>query len=137
MAVEDERRTVFGRIGAQTHIRGVGAGVPFRKRERGNLAARDPRQIFFLLFFRAEKQQWLRDANRLMGRNERSEICVPTSEQHRRAPVIYLRQTEAAVLLRNFHAESAHREKIIDVFLRNFTGAIDFIGVDIFTEIFF
>src|SRR5438105_15048214 len=72
-----------------------------------------------------------------MGRNERSEICVPTPEQHRRAPVIYLRQTEAAVQLRNFHAESAHREKIVDVLLRNFAGAIAFVGVDSFTEIFF
>src|SRR5437868_2587301 len=72
-----------------------------------------------------------------MGRNERSEICVPTPEQHRRAPVIHLRQTEAAVLLRNFHAESTHREKIVDVLLRNFAGAIDFVSVDIFTEIFF
>src|SRR5438105_1052869 len=80
-AVEDERRTIFGRIGAKTHVRGVGAGIPFRKRERGNLATRDPRQIFFLLFFRAKEQQWLRDSNRLVRRNQPPEVCVPTADQ--------------------------------------------------------
>src|SRR5260370_2171121 len=72
-----------------------------------------------------------------MSGDERGEMRVPTPEEHRRATVIHLRKTEAAVLLRNFHAESAHREKIVDVLLRNFTGAIDFVSVDIFTEIFF
>src|SRR5439155_12258926 len=96
-----------------------------------------PWQIFFLLLFCAEEQQWLRNADRLMRRNERSEICIPTAEQHRRAPVIHLRQTEPAVLLRNFHAKGTHREKIVDVLLRNFAGAIDLVGVDIFAEIFF
>ena len=71
-----------------------------------------------------------------MRRNERGEICVPAAEQHRGAPVIHLGQTEPAVLLRNFDAERAHREKIVDVFLRDLAGPIDFIGIDVFAQIF-
>ncbi len=55
LAVQDERRTVFRGVGAQTHVRRVRSGIPFRERKRGNLATRHPRQIFFLLLFRAEQ----------------------------------------------------------------------------------
>ena len=83
------------RVGAQTHVRRIGAGVRFGEGESGNFLARDPRQIFLLLLFRAEKQQRLRHADRLMRGNERGQVRIPTAEQHRGAAVIHLRQARA------------------------------------------
>ncbi len=71
-----------------------------------------------------------------MRGNKRGEIRVPAAEQHRRAPVIHLRQTKPAVLRRNFHTERAHCEEVVDVVLRNFAGAIDLIGIHVFAQIF-
>ena len=102
-----------------------------RQREGGDFLARDPRQIFPLLLFRAEKQQRLRHADRLVRGNERGQIRIPTAEQHRGAAIIDLRQTKPAVFLRDFDAERAHREKVVDVLLRNFAGAIDLVGIDV------
>ena len=67
-AVENERGAVFGRVGAQTHVRRIGAGIPFRQREGGNFVARDARQIFFLLFLRAKQQQRLRQRRSIDAR---------------------------------------------------------------------
>ena len=97
--------------------------------------ARDARQIFLLLFFRAEEQQRLRNADRLVGGDERGQVRVPTAEEHRGPAVIDLRQTEAAVLLRNLDRESAHCEQVVDILLRDFAGAIDLIRVHVCFEI--
>ena len=90
-AIQGERRTVGRRVSAETHRRGIGSGVRFRERERRDLVARDARQIFLLLLFRAEEQQRLRDADRLVRGDERGHVCVPTAEQHRGATVVDLR----------------------------------------------
>src|SRR6185312_6962042 len=105
--------------------------------EGRDFAARHSWQIFPLLLFGSEKEQWLRDTDRLMRGNERGQVCVPTTEQHGSATVVYLGQTEALVLLGNFHAKRAHREKFLDVFLRDFAGAIDLIGVNVIAQIIF
>src|SRR5438094_3098740 len=88
--IENKGRTVFGRIGAQTHVRGIGAGIPFRESEGRDFAARHSWQIFPLLLFGSEKKQWLRDTDRLMRGNKRGQVCVPTTEQHGSATVVYL-----------------------------------------------
>ncbi len=134
-AVQDELGTIGRRVGAQTHRRRIGAGMRFGEREGRDLVARDARQIFFLLLFRAEEQQRLRNADRLVRGNERGQVCVPTAEQHRGAAVIDLRQTEAAVLLRNLDGEGAHGEEVVDILLRDFAGAIDLIRVHVRFEI--
>ena len=101
------------------------------ERERGDFVARDARQIFLLLLFGAEEQQRLRHADRLVRGDERGQVRVPTAEQHRGAAIIDLRQTEAAVLLRNLDRERAHREEVVDILLRDFAGAIDLIRIDV------
>ena len=107
----------------------------FRERKGRDLVARHARQIFFLLRFRAEKQQRLRNADRLMRRDERGQVRVPTAQQHRGPAIVYLGQTETAVLLRNLDGESPHREKVVDILLRDFAGAIDLIRVHVRFEI--
>src|SRR5207244_12290419 len=92
---------------------------------------------FFLLRFGAEKQQWLRNTDRLVGRNERSQIFVPASEQHRSPAIVDLRQAEPVVLFRNFDAECAQREQLINVLLRNFAGAIDLVSIHVLAQILF
>ena len=79
------------RVCAQAHVRRIGTGIPFGERERGDFLARDARQIFFLLLLRAEKQQRLRNADRLMRGNQRGQVRIPTAEQHRGASIIDLR----------------------------------------------
>src|SRR6202022_4149161 len=111
-AIEKQGRGLFGWGGAPTHVRGIRTGVPFRQRERGNFVSRNAGKVFLFLFVGAEKQQRLWNADRLVRGNERSQIFIPASEQHRGASVIDLRQTEPFVLLRNFHPERAHREEI-------------------------
>ena len=66
--------------------------MDLRKCERRNFAACDAREIFLFLLFGAEKQQGLRNTDRLVGRNERSQIFVPASEQHRGPAIVDLRQ---------------------------------------------
>ena len=134
-AIQDETGAVFAFVGAQTHVRGIGPGIPFGQRESRDFLARDPRQIFVLLLFGSEQEQRLRNTERLMRGNERSQVRVPASEQHRGATVIDLRQTEALVLLRNFYPKCAHHEKFLDVFLRNLACAIDLIGIDVISQI--
>ena len=65
----------------------------FGERERGDFLACDAREIFFLLLLRPEKQQRLRNADRLMRGHQRGQVRIPTSEQHRGAAIINLRQT--------------------------------------------
>ncbi len=135
LAIQDELGAIRRRVGAQTHRGRIGPGVRFRERKGRDLVARHARQIFLFLLLRAEKQQRLRHADRLMGGDERGQVCVPTAEQHRGPAIIHLRQTEAAVLLGNLDRESAHREEVVDILLRDFAGAIDFIGVHVRFEI--
>ena len=82
--------------------------------------ARHSRQIFLLLLFRAEEQQRLRNADRLMRGNERGQVRVPTTEQHRSATVIHLRQTEAAVLLSEFSRRTRPSRKVRRCFSAGF-----------------
>src|SRR5580700_6009052 len=72
-----------------------------------------------------------------MGRDQCGDIAVPTPEQYGRAPVIRLRQTESAVLLRHFDSECADGGKSIEVFLWNFAGPIDLVRIDMVAQIRF
>ena len=79
--VENEGRAVLGGVGAQTHVRRIRASVPFGQRECGNFLSRNPWQIFFLLLVSSKEQQRLRNADRLMGRDQRGQIFIPAPKQ--------------------------------------------------------
>src|SRR5207245_10440714 len=58
-------------------------------------------------------------------------------EQHRSSPIMPLREAEPAVFLRHFDSERANLRQPLEVLRRNFTGAIDLIGIDMFAKITF
>ena len=109
----------------------------FGEGECGDLPASHARQIFSFLFFRPEKQERLRYADGLMSGDERGDVSVPTTEQNGRAPIIELRQTETAVLLRDFDSKGADLGQAGEIFGRNFAGAIDLVRIDMLAQISF
>ncbi len=72
-----------------------------------------------------------------MRRHKRGYVSVPTAQQHCRASIIALRQTKSAVLLRNFDSKRADLRESFKIFGRNFAGAIDLVGIDMFAQITF
>jgi len=69
--------------------------------------------------------------------DERGDVAIPTAEQNSRAPIIGLRQTETAVLLRNFDPKGADLGQAAKVFRRNFARAIDLVRIDMLAQISF
>src|SRR5436309_15262821 len=72
-----------------------------------------------------------------MRGHERGHISVTAATQTRGTPLIILRQTETAVLLRYFDSECADLRESLKIFWWNFTGPIDFVRVDMITQITF
>ena len=59
LAIQNELRAIRCWLGTQAHRRRIGAGVRFGQRKSGNFSARNARQVFLLLLFRAKQEQWL------------------------------------------------------------------------------
>src|SRR5215831_9013086 len=72
-----------------------------------------------------------------MRRYERGDVSIPTAKQHCSASVIGLGQAEAAIFLRHLDSECTNLRESFEIFWRNFTRAIDLIGIDMFAEISF
>ena len=72
-----------------------------------------------------------------MRRHQRGNVSVPTPEQHCRASIIRLRQPQPAVFLRHLDAKCADFREAFEILRRNFTGAIDLIGIDVFAQLTF
>ena len=89
------------------------------------------------MLFRAEKQERLGYADGLMSGDKSGDVSVPTAEQNGRAPIIELRQTEAAVLLRHFDSKGADLGQPGKIFRRNFARAIDLVRIDMLAQIRF
>src|SRR4030095_17006896 len=72
-----------------------------------------------------------------MRRHERGDVSIPTAKQHCRTSIIRLGQSEAAVFLRHLDPKRADLRESFEILRRNFTCAIDLIGIDMFTQIRF
>src|SRR4030095_6692677 len=72
-----------------------------------------------------------------MRRHERGDVSIPTAKQHCRTSIIRLGQSEAAVFLRHLDPKRADLRESFEILRRNFTGAIDLIGIDMFAQIGF
>jgi hypothetical protein len=72
-----------------------------------------------------------------MRGHERGDISIPTAKQHCCASIIGLGQAEPAIFLRHFDSKRADLCKSFEIFRRNFTGAIDLIGIYMFAQISF
>src|SRR6266705_4653368 len=72
-----------------------------------------------------------------MRRYERGYVSVPTAQQYCSASIIALRQTKPAVFLPNFDSKRAELRESLEIFRRNFAGAIDLVWIDMFAQIIF
>src|SRR5207248_9538212 len=72
-----------------------------------------------------------------MRGDESGHVSIPAAKQDRGTPIIRLRQTETAVLLRYFDSERADLRESLKIFWWNFTGALDFVRVDMIVQITF
>ncbi len=115
-AIEDETLAVGRWLCLRFHFCGIRADLYFREGERGNLAARDPRQKPALLLVGSKQNQRLRHADRLMRRKKRCEIAAKASQP--------------AKLRRNLNPERTHAREFLDHGLRDFAGAVDFIRIN-------
>ena len=96
--------------------RRVGARVGIGEREAGDLlAAREPRQVEVLLLLRAVVQQQFRRAERVRYGDRRAERARHARRLRQHAMVRVRRELQAAVALRDDHAEEA-------VLLQEFPG---------------
>src|SRR5438552_16836311 len=70
-----------------------------------------------------------------MGGDKRGYISIPTAEQNCAAPIIILRRTQTAVLLRHLDSKRSDLRKSLEIFRWNFPCAIDFVRIDMIAQI--
>ena len=91
----------------------------------------DLRKPLALLLLRAEQQQRLRHADRLVRRQQRRNAGVAGPGQHHRAVVVDLREPEAAVLFGHLHAQGANRLQPGDDLVGDPAVALDLLRIDL------
>src|SRR4029078_12122913 len=96
--------------------------------ESGDVTLRAPRQVFLLLLGCPEILDRGGHTDRLVGGEERSHVPAVGAEQLHHAVVLDVGETEAPVLLRDLHAESAERSKSVAHGLGVFPGAVTLRG---------
>src|SRR5438093_2688751 len=72
-----------------------------------------------------------------MRSDQGGDISVPTAKQHCCASIIGLGQPEPAIFLWHLDPKRADLRQTLEIFRRNFTCAINLIGIDMFTQITF
>src|SRR5262245_18886109 len=70
-----------------------------------------------------------------MRGNKCRDVSVPTTQQNCGAPVIEVGQTESAIFLWHFDSKSANLRESLEIFWRNFAGAIDLVRLDMLAQI--
>src|SRR6266550_7563701 len=105
--------------------------------ERRDFSASNAREILLFLLLCAEQEERLGDSDRLMRRNKRRHVSVPTPKQNCGASVIALRQTESAIFLWHLDSKRADFRKSLEIFWRNFTRTIDLVRIDVVAQISF
>src|SRR5947208_7948540 len=105
--------------------------------ERRDFSASNAREILLFLLLCAEQEERLGDSDRLMRRNKRRHVSVPTPKQNCGPSVIALGQTESAIFLWHLDSKRADFRKSLEIFWRNFTRTIDLVRIDVVTQISF
>src|SRR5207248_10721413 len=93
--------------GARAHVR-------LGEREPGSLAASQPGEESMLLLVGAEKLQWLRHADGLMGAEQGTDRRMGGVGALKTAVVVDLAEAKASVLLGDVHAERTEVGKPFD-----------------------
>ncbi|CAB4956091.1 unannotated protein [freshwater metagenome] len=124
-------RAVLGRDGRAGDARRVGADVGLRQEEGGDVVLGDLREPLLLLLLRAGDHQRLGDADGLVRGEEGAEGAVPGADHGQGAVVVDLGEPEAAVLLRDLHAEGAELLEPVDDLVRDLRVALDLEVIDL------
>src|SRR5581483_7903605 len=132
LAVQDERVAV--ELGGRREARRIGADVWLGQRERRDRAARAAREVLPLLLGRAEELQRLRDADRLVGGQQRGDVRIVAADELHRRRVLTHGEPEPAVLLRDLDAEGAELPEPVDDLLRVLARLVDRDGVDLLAQ---
>ena len=106
-----------------------------REGERGDVAAREAREVAALLVLVPEELERLRQADGLVRRQQRGERTVLRRHHRHRFHVAGIRQTQPAVLLRDLDPERAQLAELLDVFLRDLARAVDHVRVHAAEEV--
>ena len=118
------------RVAVERHPGRVGADVGLGQQERGDRAGGAAGQEPLLLLLGAEHLHRLRDADRLVGRQQRAEARVHRADQHQRPAVVGHGEPETAVLARDLHAERADLGRACDVLVGDPGLALDPLTVE-------
>ena len=96
--------------------------------------ARDARQIFSFLRLGAEQNQRLRHADGLVRGNQRRRDCRTNCRAASPRGNNSSAKAQPAIFRRNFDAERAEPCEFVNHRLRDFAGAVNFIGINFFAQ---
>ena len=133
-SVEYVVAAVFGKDGLGGHAGGVGADFFFGEGEGGDSSGGAACEVLFLLRLGAEDEQWLGQADGLVGGKQGGQVPAVAAEDHGGAGVIGLGEAEAAVFFRNLDAEGAHLGEAFEDAVGNLPFPVDGVGIGLVIE---
>ena len=86
------------------------------------------------MLFAAEEEERLRNADRLMGTEQRCHVAAPTAKQHRSAAIVCLRKPQSAVFHGNLDSEGPKPGKTVNDRIGDLTALIDLIRIRVISE---
>ena len=123
--IEDVRAAVVGRHRGRAHARRVRSDVGLGEQERRHGSCRAAGQIGLLLLVAAEHLDRLGHADRHVRRHQGTHARMDRADQGQRLAVVQHRQAEAAVRLRDLHAEDTELGEPLDVVVGDQRIALD------------
>jgi hypothetical protein len=132
--VEDVGAAVRALLGRGREPGGIRPDVRLREGERGDLAARAAGEVLLLELRAAEELEGLGHADGLVRGEEGHDVAVHRAQELHDLLVFAVREPEAAVLLRDLHAEGAHLPQVLDHLVRVLAGGVDLHGVHVVAE---
>jgi hypothetical protein len=79
----------------------------------------------------------VRHTDGLVSGNQSSGVATPAAQKHGHPAVIGLGKTESPQFGRDFYPKATHAGELRDDLLRDFAGAVNFLGVHMFAQIWF
>src|SRR6186997_3128049 len=127
--------TIGCRLRMRLHFRRVAPHFALRQGKGRDFSRGNTREKTALLLVGPEENDRLRNADRLMSREQGGQIAAITSEEHRGATIIRLGKAKSAIIRRDFDAERSEFREALKHSLRNLTGPIDLIGIDVLPQV--
>jgi len=131
LSVDDVGRPVRCPLRGRREPCRVGADVFLGESEGRDRPRRQPREVSPLLIGGPEQLQRLRNADRLVSRQQRGDVAVHAADHLHDASVLNLVEPEPAVLLGDLHPESTELPQSVDDIGGDLPLAVDPVGVDV------